>query len=140
MKHKRNRVLSIMIIIIISLTIICLFNKTCFKSRYTKIIKNYDIEIKVPFLSYYTGETKKENVYEVNMTAIRELVVVKEEIEQYLAELDKLDCQKGLYYDKVSDITIHDYTISHEGIWFTKTITIRYSLGQFCFDNVDDAS
>lgn len=134
MNQRNNRYLSILIIMIIALTMVCLFNKTCFRRNYTKTIKDQEIEIGVPFFSYFTDEQKSKDIYTIHMTTLREVAVVKEEIVNYLDTLVELKCQKGYYYDKTSDVTIQKYNITKEGFWISNTITLSYSLGQFCID------
>ncbi len=138
MNQRRNRWLAILIIIIIGLLFVCIFNKTCFRRNYEKTIGTQEITIGVPFFSYFNSEKKDKDVYIIDMTTLREYAVIKEEISDYLATLTKLECHKGYYYDKESDITIQKYDISRAGFWISNTININYSLGQYCTDIVPE--
>lgn len=137
MEKARTRFLSTMLIIILVALVICIFNKTCFRRNYEVTHDKTDVEIAVPFFSYFLKSGEEDNKYTVKMASFRQREVVQEEINDYLKTLDILEC-KNAYYDNVSDISISKYEITSEGIWFLNTINLEYTLGNICEEAINE--
>lgn len=137
MEKARTRFLSMMLILILVALIICILNKTCFRRNYEVTHDKYDVEIAVPFFSYFLGSTNEDEKYIVEMASFRQREVVQEEIDGYLKTLDVLNCEDA-YYDKASDVSVINYEINSDGFWFLNTIKLEYTLGNICEEVVNE--
>ncbi len=86
------------------------------------------VKLGVPRLSFMD----KKNDYSYSYKNLRGNNVLKNEVNDYLSTLDKIDCNDMVYYyDKKNDFTVINYDVKNNILYNTISYDIRY--GNYCF-------
>lgn len=120
MRKKRYIIETICTIVIATVMLVLITNKTFFREEY----RTDNIKIDLPLLTFFVSDNNNE----VKLLTLRKSGYVKEYFDEYLSLLDRYSCKdKIFYYDEKHNTAI--YEINVEKGFALKTITIKYNNG-----------